>query len=134
MDVSDVEETIWLERTPCFIWTPGLEPTVVEKTLNTADLVPTLLNLLGVETEIPYMGSDAFDPEYPGFVPFSNGSWIRDGVAYDAASGKLLYRGNTAGPITEEYKTQMIQKVQEFTRINNLILETNYYGRFGDPA
>jgi arylsulfatase A-like enzyme len=126
MDVSDVEETIWLERTPCFIWTPGLEPTVVEKTLNTADLLPTVLNLLGVESPYRYMGQDAFDDRYMGYALFPNGSWVCDGVAYSTANHKtfILEEGKTA---TAERMQEMANYCYDFARINNLILETDYY-------
>lgn len=130
MEVSDVEETIWLERTPCFIWSAEGEPMAVDKTLNTSDLMPTLLNMLGVETDCPYLGSDAFDEDYVGFVPFSDGSWISGGVAYDASSQEVSYRDGTAEPVTEEFRIKMIETVQEFTRINNLVLETDFYAQY----
>ncbi|MBQ8833971.1 MAG: LTA synthase family protein [Oscillospiraceae bacterium] len=130
LEVSDVDNAIWLERTPCFIWSADLEPMEVDKTLNTSDLVPTLLNMLGVETECPYMGSDAFDPDYAGFVPFSDGSWISGDAAWNASTKQLLYRTEDAEPVTAEFKAEMTKTVQEFTRINNLILETDYYEQY----
>ena len=130
LEVSGVDDEIWLEKTPCFIWSYGMEPMKVDKTLNTADLLPTVMNMLGMETEIPYMGSDAFDPNYRGFVPFSDGSWICKDAAYNASTEELLYRTPDAQPVSEEFQTEMMEKVQEFTRINNLILETNYYEQY----
>lgn len=130
LEVSGVDDEIWLEKTPCFIWSYGMEPMKVEKTLNTADLLPTVMNMLGMETEIPYMGSDAFDPNYRGFVPFSDGSWICKDAAYNASTEEMLYRTSDTQPVTEEFQTEMMEKVQEFTRINNLILETNYYEQY----
>ena len=127
--VSEVDNALWLERTPCFIWSADIDPMEVDKTLNTSDLVPTLLNLLGVETEIPYMGSDAFDPDYPGFVPFSDGSWISGGTAWNASTGQLLHR-READALSGEEQTILAGMVQEFTRINNLILETDYYAQY----
>ncbi len=130
LEVSGVDNEIWLERTPCFIWSPDVEPMEVDKTLNTSDLLPTLLNMLGVETECPYIGSDAFDGTYEGFVPFSDGSWISGDAAYNASTEEMLYRTPNAQPVTEEFKAEMMERVQEFTRINNLILETNFYRQY----
>lgn len=125
--LSGVDHTLLLEKTPCFIWSADLEAMEVDKTLNTSDLLPTVLNLLGVESEYSYIGSDAFDESYDGFVPFSNGSWICNDVAYDAGTKKVLYLSEDAETVTAEFMTQMAQRVSEFTRINNLILESDYY-------
>ena len=125
--LSGVEEEILLEKTPCFIWSPGLEARKVDKVLNTSDLMPTLLNLLAVDSPYGYIGSDAFDESYEGFVPFSNGSWIYGDIAYDAGKGKCISISGKAQTVTAELQAEMAQRVQEFIRINNLILETDYY-------
>ena len=127
LDRSGVDHKLWLERTPFFIWTADGAPMEVDKTLNTSDVLPTLLNLLGVETEHRYMGRDAFDEAYPGFVPFSDGSWIMGDAAYSASAKKMLYLSPDAQPIPEETRKEASAKVKEFTGINNLILETDYY-------
>ena len=127
LELSGVEEEILLEKTPCFIWSTDLAPMKVEKLLNTSDLLPTVLNLLGVESEYDYIGHDAFDDSYNGFVPFSNGSWISGDTAYDASSKKYISIGGDQQTVTADFQAQMAESVQEFIRINNLILETDYY-------
>ena len=127
LKLSGTEETILLERTPCFIWSPGLEPMEMDKVLNTSDLLPTILNLLGVDSPYEYIGHDAFDPSYEGFVPFSNGSWISGDTAFDAANKKLISISGKQQTVTAEFQKEMADKVQEFIRINNLILEADYY-------
>ena len=127
MELSGVEEELLLEKTPCFIWSAGLEPMEVSKTLNTADLLPTVLNLMGVESEYAYIGNDAFDEDYTGFVPFSNGSWICGDVAFDAEQMKLLYLTEEAEQASEEFLLEVTEKTARFVDINNLILETDYY-------
>lgn len=123
--LSGVEEPLLLEKTPCFIWYKGCEPLDVEKPLNTSDFLPTLLNMLGVEPEQDYIGRDAFDGDYPGFVPFSDGSWITNAAAYDVSSHSIISSGEA--DVSAEYQSWMVQKVQQFININNLILETDYY-------
>ena len=126
MERSGVDDQLLLEKTPCFIWSADGPTMQVEKTLNTADLLPTALNLMGVESPYRYMGQDAFDDRYMGYALFPNGSWVCDGVAYSAANGKtfILEEGKTA---TDERMQEMAQYCYDFARINNLILETNYY-------
>ena len=87
---SGVEDTLLLEKTPCFIWSAGGPDIEVEKVVNTADLLPTVLNLLGVESPYDYIGNDAFDEAYEGYVPFSNGSWIAGDTAFDSGLKKYI--------------------------------------------
>ena len=127
LNLSGVEETILLEKTPCFIWSPGLEAMEMDKILNTSDLLPTVLNLLGVESPYDYIGNDAFDETYEGYVPFSNGSWIKGDTAYDAGSKRYLSISGNQQTVTADIQEEMAGKVQEFIRINNLILDADYY-------
>lgn len=127
LELSGVQQKLLLERTPCFIWTLGMEPMEVDKVLNTSDLLPTLLNLLGIHSEYSYIGSDAFDEDYEGFVPFANGSWICGDTAYDASTGKYFSVSGEELTDTPEFRRSVAQKVQQFIRVNNLILETDYY-------
>ncbi len=127
LELSGVTEEILLEKTPCFIWSAELEGQQVDKVLNTADLLPTVLNLLGVESPYAYMGHDAFDDRYQGFVPFSDGGWIYGDTAFDAGSGEFVSVSGNAQTVPAELQAQMDDTVAEFIRINNLILETDYY-------
>ncbi len=126
-ELSGVTEDLLLEKTPCFIWSKNLEPREVDKVLNTSDLLPTVLNLLGVKTDYRYIGRDAFDESYDGFVPFSNGGWIIRDIAFDAGKGKMISVSGEQRTVTAEFQKAMAEIVQEFIRINNLILETDYY-------
>ena len=128
LELSGVDNKLLLEKTPCFIWSPGLEPMEVNKVLNTSDALPTLLNLLGIDSPYDYIGNDAFDERYDGFVPFSKGSWIYGNAAYDASTKKLISIDGSELEISPEKQRELAQRVQEFTRINNLILDVDYYG------
>ena len=126
-ELSGTGETLLLEKTPCFIWSPGLQPMEIDKVLNTSDLVPTVLNLMGVESPYDYVGQDAFDERYEGFVPFSNGSWISGDLAFDSGKKKLISISGTQQNVTAELQKEMADVVQGFIRINNLILDADYY-------
>ena len=126
LELSGVENELLLEKTPCFIWSadgPSLE---VTKTLNTADLLPTVLNLLGVDSPYHYIGRDAFDSGYIGYALFPNGSWVCDGIAYSAADD-LFFFGDADRELPTGFAEEMAGYVNDFVRINNLILETDYY-------
>lgn len=127
MELSNVDRTVLLERTPCFIWSPGVEPMQVDKTMNTADLLPTLLNLLGVDSAYRYIGHDVFRPDYPGFAPFADGSWISGNVGYDASQEELFTLDGSEPDVPEDYLEQMHLWVEQFVQHNNLILKIDYY-------
>ncbi len=126
MERSEVDDVLLLEKTPCFIWSADGPAIQVEKTLNTSDLLPTLLNMLGMPQEYPYLGQDAFDENYIGYALFPDGSWICDAVAYSVPSGRTMMLRDSSQPIPE-LTEQMTQLVQEYVHINNRILETDYY-------
>ncbi len=127
LEHSNVEDVLLLEKTPCFIWSADGAPMEVSKTLNTSDILPTVLNLMGVQSRYPYIGRDAFSESYEGYALFPDGSWVCDGVAYSAASDKTfaLEPGKT---VDAQRLEAMAEAVNEFVYINNLILETDYYG------
>lgn len=127
LELSGVKEELLLEKTPCFIWSTDLEPLEMEKVLNTADLLPTVLNLLGVKSPYNYIGNDAFDEGYDGFVPFSNGSWIYDDVAYDSGHKKYIAISGNQQKVSQQLQEQLHDRVQTFIRINNLILDADFY-------
>ena len=129
LELSGVDQKLLLERTPCFIWSADLEPMEVDKVLNTSDLLPTVLNLLDIDSPYDYIGTDAFDSRYPGFAPFSNGSWFYENAAYDASTKKLLTTDGGEVILTQEQRRKLNESVQTFTRVNNLILETDYYAQ-----
>ena len=126
MERSGVDDLLLLEKTPCFIWSADKPSITVEKTLNTADLLPTVLNMLGIDSDYQYIGKDAFDPNYVGYVLFPNGSWISRGVAYSVNSRRMILLDPDA-QASEALSNEMANKVNDFVRINNLILQTDYY-------
>lgn len=135
MELSGVQDELLLEKTPCFIWSSDGPSLQVDKTLHTADLLPTVLNLLGVDSPYSYLGQDAFDQRYQGYALFPDGSWVSDGVAVRPdGSGAARIVSNTKGKeLTQEELQAMFSKAVEFANISNLILQTDYYRLQGAP-
>ena len=122
---SGVEDALLLEKTPFFIWSADGPRMEVTKTCNTSDILPTVLNMMGVESPYRYIGWDAFDENYIGYAPFPNGSWVSDGVAWSSLSGLMVLRDGIE--VTDQKLADMNSLVTDFVRINNLILKSNYY-------
>lgn len=126
-DRSGVDDALLVEKTPCFIWAADCPDLEVTKTLNTADLLPTVLNLMGVESEFQYLGQDAFDDSYVGYALFPNGSWVSQGIAYNVTGDRLMVLSEDGSQPSAEFCQHMSEIVMDFVRINNLILNTDYY-------
>ena len=129
LELSGVDQELLLEKTPCFIWSPSGPDLEVSKTLNTSDLLPTVLNLLGCGEPDRYLGRDAFDTSYAGWVPFPDGSWIAQGmVCFRESDGSLTILDCAEGVAPDmELATAITEEALEFIRISNLILTTDYY-------
>ncbi|MGD6940598.1 LTA synthase family protein [Cytobacillus gottheilii] len=90
-------ESAGLQRTPLFIRVPGMEGGVNEKYAGQIDLMPTLLHLLGIETnEYIHLGTDLLSEQHDDIIPFRNGDFVSsvftyaDGKFYDSTTGELL--------------------------------------------
>ena len=121
---SGVDSELLLEKTPCFVWSADKPSIVVDKELNTSDFLPTMLNLLGIDSPYSYLGQDAFDPNYEGYVLFPDGSWIRNGVAYQDGA-ILMNKENRL--VTQQEIEAMATLSEEYRTISNLLLTCNYY-------
>lgn len=121
---SGVNNDLLLEKVPCFVWSVDGPSVQVEKTLSTADFLPTMLNLLGIDSPYNYLGQDAFDPNYQGYALFPDGSWICDGVAWQ--NGMILMNENRRTVTNTEISTMQALS-QEFRAVSNLLLTSNYY-------
>ena len=131
MELSGVDQQIQLEKTPFFIWAKDGYTTEVDKTMNTADLLPTVLNIMGIHSPYNYLGQDAFDPDYQGYALFPDGTWICDGVVCEvnARGESKVIINRKDKPITEDWLLEMQEKTQKFIRISNLLLTSDYYSR-----
>ncbi len=113
-----------LERAPFFIYSKGMEPMKVEKVTNSLDVLPTIINLFGLTKTKYWVGEDAFDPSYGGYVYFSNGSWY-DGKLYYVAEN---YVNNYPIPVSG-YVSQMNEMFYIREKVNEAVIRTDYFGK-----
>lgn len=99
-----------LQNTPLVIWSKNLGHKEIDTILDTADVLPTLLNMLGIKyNPNTYLGSDVFSSNHDDFVWFSDGSYL-------------------ASKTCSLSKEAMLTKVNYNIAKNKAILLTNYYG------
>lgn len=90
-------ESAGLQRTPLLIHVPGINGGVVHEYGGQIDLFPTLLHLLGMETdEYIHFGTDLLSEQHDDLVPFRNGDFMSSDISYvggkfyDSSTGELL--------------------------------------------
>ena len=116
---KDSEEI--LERTPFFIYSPGLKAREVTKVTSSIDILPTLINMFGFEFSKYYIGNDAFDDNYTGLVYFPNGDW------YD---GEFYYKnGEICSEDNQQYVESINRYILEISNINDYVISTDYFSR-----
>ena len=77
-----------LYHTSLIIYNPNIEKTVIDKTVSGIDVLPTILNLFGIEYDSRLlMGRDIFSDE-EHIVILSDRSWITDVCSYDSLTNK----------------------------------------------
>lgn len=126
MDIPQDEWTSYnnaqMQRLPLLFHIPGEEDGHTIDTIGgQVDLLPTLLHLLGVETE-PYlfMGQDLFSPDNDRAVSLRNGRFINKD--YTVVSGQI-YDTETGDVLNETLTEEEIQEIYDARDKSNLALE-----------
>ena len=101
------------------------EPVKVEKVGSSLDILPTVLNLFGVEYDSRLlMGRDILSDSEP-LVIFSDRSFITDKGRYNAVTG--VFTPNENVEIPDEYVEKINSIIYKKYQMSRLILENDYY-------
>ena len=124
-----------LFRNNLIMWTKQFEddPIVVEKPCCSVDILPTVLNLLGMDYDSRmYAGKDIFS-DHEGMVIFNDRSFVTNGVIYNRKSKEAIWLKDSTGSYVvpqdqqEQYLKDKQQDVKDRYQFSAYILEENYY-------
>jgi len=102
------------------------EPVKVEKVGSSLDVLPTVLNLFGVEYDSRLlMGTDILSNNKEQIVIFSDRSFITEKGRYDSITGEFIL--NEGEKIEENYVEKISQIIYQKYKMSALILERDYY-------
>lgn len=122
LDKYKTTENNLINHTPFFIWGSDIEPEEKNVVTMQTDILPTVLNLFGVEyNSNNYIGNDALASGHKGYVFFSDYSWF-DGNVY-VVNGQIT-NGKKA---SKEYLEKMNENIGAIIRKNDLTLRYNYF-------
>ena len=111
-----------INHTPFFIWSSNIEPQNINKVTMQMNILPTVLNLFGVDYNSNYyLGTNALADDYKGIAFFSDYSWY-DGNVY-VSDDEILNDGN----ISKKKMKLTSEMVNNIIRKNDLTLKYDYF-------
>lgn len=111
-----------INNTPFFIWSKDMKKVNIKEVTSQLNILPTILNLFGMEYHPNYyIGEDALNPNYDGYVFFNDYSWY-DGNVY--VEGGIITNDKYMDPIVLDEKNYYINYI---IRKNDLTLKYNYF-------
>ncbi len=121
-----VKDSADLYRSTFILWSGDKrEPIPIQKPCSNLDILPTLLNLFGLEYDSRLlMGRDILSDD-PGLVIFSDCSYITDLGGYDAQEDEFTPVPDAVVP--QDYAQEMLQIVRDKFQYAGKMLETDYY-------
>ncbi len=129
-EVSDYtrDEVVEVNRSNFILWNSEMdEPVQVDKVGSQIDVLPTLLNLFGIEYDSRLMMGQDILSDNPGVAIFSNRSWVSDYGTYFSSGKEFVPKENVEIP--EDYVGEMNREVankftmsQSFLKYNILVV------------
>lgn len=126
-EVMNIEDSKFdVHKNNLVIWSSTMkEPIEINKYGESLDILPTVLNLFGIDFDSRLlMGRDLLSNS-DGLVIFNDRSWITDKGKYNASTKVFIPFNNEQ--VDEDYIESINTKVYNKFVISKNILETNYY-------
>ena len=122
------DDTIEVNHSNFIIWNSEMkEPIKINKVGSQTDVLPTLLNLFGIEYDSRLMvGKDILSTS-EGIAIFSDHSWVTDYGTYNYRTNTFTLKNGKTLENKEEYITRINNKVNNAFSISKMIIDTNYY-------
>ena len=126
-ELSDYErdEIVEVNRSNFILWNSEIETVEVDKVGSGIDVLPTLLNLFGVEYDSRLIVGKDILSDAPGLAIFSNRSWVSDYGTYK--NGKFTLKEGVTLENTTEYVTSMNNLVSNRFTLSANIIKYNMY-------
>ncbi len=121
----EVETNFQLYRNSLMIYKAGMTPETIDAPCCTMDILPTLLNLFGLEFDSRlYMGRDIFS-DAPPLLIFQNHSWITDLATYNSTTQEVTQL--TDQQVSQAYIDAICTEVENRFTASAWVLENDYW-------
>jgi len=120
------DENFELHKMSFLLWNNEMEQEIkIEKYASSLDILPTILNLFGIEYDSRLLiGTDILSNSTP-LVIYSNRSFITENCRYNALTKEIIPHGNQT--CTQEEITRINNIIYNKYKYSKLILENDYY-------
>ena len=110
-----------INHTPFLIWSNNMNEININKVTSQLNIMPTIINLFGLEYHPSYyIGTDALNNNYQGYVFFSDYSWYDGNVYFDGGIKNNAKIDETLLNMKNEEIAYLIKK-------NDLVLKYNHF-------
>lgn len=109
------------------LWNNNMEPVTIDKVGSQIDVLPTLLNLFGIDYDSRLIVGKDILSTYEGLAIFSNRSWVTDKGTYFYSSKKFVPKDDVE--VDEEYINRINKRVSNAFTMSKLIIDNNYYDK-----
>jgi len=108
----------------CYV--PNMDPVQVDSYCSTVDILPTVLNLLGFPYDSRLLaGHDILAPDAIHVATLADGSFITDGISYDASTMKFEY--TEENDESKKRGEELYALIEQRFRVSTGILNNDYY-------
>lgn len=120
------DDTVENNRSNLIIWNNAMKETVVvDKVGSQIDVLPTVLNLFGIQYDSRLIIGKDILSDYPGLAVFANRSWVSDKGTYFSKSKR--FEAKEGIEVDESYvKNMNIEVANRFT-VSGQIINNNIY-------
>lgn len=116
-----------LYKVPLMIYDKNLQPQKIDKFACTSDIVPTLLDLLGIRTyENMYYGNSVFSNQESVLYSRAYGIFIGDGIVCRSLNNLLYISDMVSEEYQEQFKNEAKQLINEIEYCDQLFYQ-NYF-------
>ncbi len=123
---GSVPDEFELHRSSLIIWSGDMQqPIYVDKVASSVDILPTLLNLFGLEYDSRLLSGKDILSDSPGVVLFSNQSFITDEGRYSSLTDE--WTPNEGSEATTDYAAEIFSDLQQLLSYNENVIIKDYY-------
>ena len=123
---SSLDRTFECYRNTLIIYSASMEePIRVDKVCSSLDILPTVLNLMGLPYDSRMLVGRDIMSDSPGLVIMHDGSFISEGFRYDASRGEVVSKNKNSIPEAEIENLK--STVSNRFRMADAICELDYY-------
>lgn len=124
LEGKSVDDNFELYRNAFIVYNKNMEPETIEKPASSLDVIPTILNLMGIEYDSRLlMGRDIFSDSDP-LVVFLNRSFITDKGRFNSKTKEF-----EGSQVEESYIKNMLDVVNAKFYYSAKILDLDYYDK-----